>query len=47
MAEAFGLTVATWSPLAHGVLAGKPVAGGAEQVVVEEIKKIAAELNAT
>ncbi|MFB6723388.1 aldo/keto reductase [Kribbella sp. NPDC056345] len=43
MAEAFGMTVAAWAPLAHGRLT-KPAA---DDSVVSTVHKVAAELNAT
>ncbi|MDG4786205.1 aldo/keto reductase [Micromonospora sp. WMMD1102] len=48
MARAYGMTVATWSPLAHGLLAGRsdpPTARA--RAAVEAVREVAAELDAT
>ncbi|GAA1547764.1 aldo/keto reductase [Actinomadura kijaniata] len=49
MAEALGLTVASWRPLAHGALAGRPRRDldDRESAVVETLAKVAAELEVT
>ncbi|WP_017977178.1 aldo/keto reductase [Actinopolyspora halophila] len=54
MAEELGLTLAAWSPLAHGKLAGKGDSGSAsapgqdrERAVLEELRAVAEELGAT
>jgi aryl-alcohol dehydrogenase-like predicted oxidoreductase len=49
MAEAFGMTVAAWAPLAHGKLT-KPVAAAAddrERAVLTAVHQVAGELDAT
>ncbi|WP_424187092.1 aldo/keto reductase [Actinokineospora sp. G85] len=45
MAEALGLSVAAWSPLAHGALAADP--DERTRAVVTELRAVAAELGAT
>ncbi|MQY06392.1 aldo/keto reductase [Actinomadura macrotermitis] len=47
MAEAFGMTVAAWGPLAHGVLAGKPTDDPRALAVARVVGEVAKELNAT
>ncbi|NUT90564.1 MAG: aldo/keto reductase [Saccharothrix sp.] len=49
MAEAFGLSVAAWAPLAAGKLVGgsRAVPSGAEVPVVEAVREVAAELGVT
>jgi len=51
MAEAFGMTVAAWSPLAHGLLAGKHTGtdeiGARERAAVRAVREVADELGLT
>ncbi|MFJ2738922.1 aldo/keto reductase [Streptomyces sp. NPDC087440] len=48
MAEAFGMTVAAWSPLAHGILTGRPSDLTPQQHdVVAAVREVADEIGAT
>jgi len=48
MAESFGMTVAAWSPLAHGVLTGRPSDLTPRQhAVVAAVREVADEIGAT
>ncbi|MGX2996150.1 aldo/keto reductase [Streptomyces sp. JNUCC 64] len=48
MAESFGMTVAAWSPLAHGVLAGRSSGlTHRQRTVASAVRKVAAEVGAT
>lgn len=48
MAESFGMTVAAWSPLAHGILTGRPSDLTLQQhAVVAAVREVADEIGAT
>jgi aryl-alcohol dehydrogenase-like predicted oxidoreductase len=50
MAETLGISVATWSPLAHGVLSGRSAADASsehERAVVAVLREVAGEVDAT
>jgi aryl-alcohol dehydrogenase-like predicted oxidoreductase len=47
MAEAFGMTVAAWSPLAHGALAGKPSDDPRAEPAARAVREVADEIGAT
>lgn len=50
MAEAFGMTTAVWSPLAHGILSGRSAPeplGAREDAVVAAVREVAGDLGAT